>query len=89
MYQVPGTKYEVWNLSQVRQGLGGRYWKGDRLRIRVPCTKSLACRRYFVHGTWYLVHLRYEFHSESILVLRLPAGGTWYLVQIWNYPSFN
>ena len=30
MYQVQSTKYEVWNLSQVRQGLGCRYWTVDR-----------------------------------------------------------
>ena len=36
-YLVPSTY--VWNLSQVRQGLGGRYWKVDRPRDNVPSTK--------------------------------------------------
>ncbi len=52
----------------------------DRQRIRVQCTK------YQVPGTKY-EFVRYKFYSESILVLRLPAGGTWYMVpstNMWN-----
>ena len=65
MYQVPclrqAGKYEVWNLSHVRQGLWcclilGTWYMVPSTWIKYLGT-SLARRRYLVHGTWYLVHV--------------------------------